>query len=115
MIPEVKVPSKKSSNPWRIALGIIAALLVPIFFLGSVFMFGTALQAKLHPPENPTVANSILLFPPLLLPLLYWSLYFTRRDRPWARWILVTISVLTVAFMLFALYLLVLVLAFGCC
>ncbi len=67
------------SAAWRISLTSISVILIPVFFLAAYLI------TKLG-RTNPLLF--ILLIAMLLLPPLYWLLYFTRLQKAWARYLM---------------------------
>jgi hypothetical protein len=72
------------SAPWRISLSYISVVLIP------VFVFAAALIVSL---DRFTPLLIILLLTMLILPPIYWLLYFTCLQRPWARYLMLFMAV----------------------
>lgn len=67
------------SASWRISLSSISVVLLPVFVLAAYLI------TKLG---RITPLLTILLFAMLILPPIYWLLYFTHQQRSWARYLM---------------------------
>jgi len=72
---------------WRISLSFISIVVIPGFCLAAGFI--TSL-------DRFTPLLIILLSVMLILPPIYWLLYSTRLQRPWARYLMLFLGVLCV-------------------
>ena len=97
MTPDSPSPIQSPPLFWRIILPLFAALLIPIFLGGACILLAAAQSAG----QSHTAITDLL---PVLLPPAYWILYFTCRHRPWARWLLLAIGIITVLFVIVLLY-----------
>lgn len=73
---------------WRIGLIALGAATIPAFGVG-VILFQTL--------ERSTLSSALVKLLPLVLPPLYWLLYFTRRAKLWARVFMLLAGIVSVA------------------
>jgi hypothetical protein len=75
------------SAAWRIGLSSFSVVLIPCFVLAAYLMT----KLGQFPP-----LLIVLLLAMLVLPPFYWLLYFTRLQRPWARYLMLFMGLASV-------------------
>ncbi len=88
IVPEVPVSDRSSiSSSWRFGMTILGLALIPGFILSDYLTFNIG-------RFSPLLVT--LLLEILIIPLIYWFLYFTSLEKSWSRYLMLIIGLLGV-------------------